>query len=84
MVGKATAAPGPELRTVGVWHQPAVLRGLQSLDFDWSDADSVGPLRMPTDPERWYHADRVSLGSLLVFLVAAAAIANQHLVLPRY
>ena len=84
VVGSATAAPGPELRTVEVWHLPAVRRGLQALDLDWTDADPAGPLRTPADPERWYRAIRVSLGALVVLLVAAAAIANQHLVFRRY
>ncbi len=84
VVGTANVAPGPELRTVEVWHLPAVRRGLQALDLDWTDADPAGPLRTPADPERWYHAIRVSLGALVVFLVAAAAIANQQLVFRRY
>lgn len=78
VVGKATAAPGPELGTVEVWLLPAARHGLQALGRDRANADPARPLRTPTDSERWYHAILVTLGALVVFLVAAA-IVNQHL-----
>ena len=84
VAGITPAPAGPLLRTVELWHLPSLRAGLAELDLDWSDADPGAPLVTPPDPTRWVRATKVSLGALLVFLVGAAAIANQHLVFRRY
>lgn len=84
IAGTTPAPTGPLLRTVELWHLPSLRAGLAELDLNWDDAAPGAPPLTPPDPARWARATRVSLGALLVFLVGAAAIANQHLVFRRY
>ncbi len=78
------SVPGSDGRIVEVWNLPSLRRGLGELGLDWSDGNPAASLARAPEPERWFRRIRVTLGALLVLVVAAAAIVNQHVVFNRY
>ena len=70
-------------RMVELWHLPALRSGLALLDFDWKDEEPSREPATPAHPGTWVQNLKLGLGALLVLLMTAAVITNQHLVYRR-